>query len=79
MDDSLTTISDSTNDLSPRDASSQFIPYRDSVLTRVLQSSLEGSYANHVYLCVSNESNTSVAHNLRMTMELRGLSQYLER
>lgn len=78
MDDVSSAISGLASEQSPS-ASSPFIPYRDSVLTRVLQASLEGNYANLVYLCVSNESSTSVSHNLRMTMELRGMSQHLER
>lgn len=67
-------------DLSPQSASSsQFIPYRDSVLTRVLQPSLDGNFVNVVYLCISNDSNASVSHGLRMAMELRGLPQTVER
>jgi len=78
VDETSSTMSGLACEQSPT-SSSQFIPYRDSVLTRVLQASLEGNYANLVYLCVSNESNTSVSHNLRMAMELRGMSQRLER
>ena len=59
--------------------SSQFIPYRDSTLTRVLQPSLEGNCVNFVFLCISNDSNASIAQGLRMTMELRGMLQHIER
>ena len=60
-------------------SSAPFIPYRDSTLTRVLQPSLEGNYANFVFLCVGKDSNSSISHALRMTMDLRGMPQHVER
>lgn len=60
-------------------SSSSFVPYRDSTLTRVLQPSLEGNYVNSIYLCLSKDSNASISNALRMTMELRGLLQHVER
>ena len=78
--------SSSTSSTSVQTAPSQkqqqqqlFIPYRDSILTRVLQSSLDGNYVNFAFLCVSNESNASISHSLRMTMELRGRIEHVER